>query len=402
VELVIADQIRLSRTPDGKIWTKGWGGYSEFAAYRGPFDAVKIVCRLEPVNSVGRDAVRCDGLGVSFVGLPYYVGPSQYLRAAITVRKRIRELYCPKAAYLLRMPSQIGTLLMNYLMRKKHPSGVIVVADPFRDFERNSCGHPAWRLYQWRYTKSLRVACRNAAALAYVTRESLQRQYPPGRGFATNFSDVVFKDDWYAGQSRVYSNAHGHCWNLLHIGAFTQLYKGHDTLLRAAAHCRDFGVSFRLVCIGDGIYRQQMENLAKGLHLDDVVRFAGEVPYGAQIRRALDAADLFVLPSRTEGLPRALLEAMARALPCIATNVGGVPELLDQADLVPLDRPDLLAWRITRVLSSPGMLTAMSARNLAVARQYHWVRMAPRRERFLDHLRQTTESWLRTDPDTSA
>jgi glycosyltransferase involved in cell wall biosynthesis len=394
VELVIADQIRLSRTPDGKVWTKAWGGYSEFAAYRGPFETVKIACRLELVSSVDRDALRCDGPGVSFIGLPYYVGPSQYLRAAIALRNRIKELYRPGAAYLLRMPSQIGTLFMHYLMRMRHPSGVIVVADPFRDFERNSCGHPAWRLFQWRYTKSLRAACRNAAAVAYVTGESLQRQYPPGHGFATNFSDVVFTDEWYAGQSRDFSKTREQCWNLLHVGAFTQLYKGHDILLRAAAYCRDLGVPIRLTCVGDGRYRPQMEELARRLRLADVVRFAGEVPYGAAIRKVLDDGDLFVLPSRTEGLPRALLEAMARALPCIATDVGGVSELLDPGDLVPPDRPDLLAQRIAGVLSSPSVLNAMSARNLVVARQYHWTRMAPRRQSFLEHLRQTTEVWL--------
>jgi glycosyltransferase involved in cell wall biosynthesis len=399
VELVIADQIRLSRTPDGKVWTNGWGGYSEFAAYRGPFETVKIACRLEPVPSVDSDALRCDGPGVSFIGLPYYVGPSQYFRAAIALRNRIKELYCPGAAYLLRMPSQIGTLFMHYLIRRRHPSGIIVVADPFHDFERNSCGHSAWRLFQWRYTKSLRAACRNAAAVAYVTGESLQRHYPPGQGFATNFSDVVFTDEWYAGQGRVFSKAR-ECWNLLHIGAFTQLYKGHDILLRAVAHCRDLGVPTRLTCVGDGCYRPQMEALAKRLGLADVVRFAGEVPFGAAIRKVLDDGDLFVLPSRTEGLPRALLEAMARALPCIATDVGGVSELLDPRDLVPRDRPDLLAQRIAGVLSSTGALNAMSARNLAVARRYHWACMAPRRQRFLEHLRQTTAVWLEAQSGT--
>jgi len=401
VELVIADQIRLSRTPDGRIWAKGWGGYSEFAAYRGPFDAVKIACRLEPVSRVERDALRCDGPDVSFMGLPYYVGPSQYLRAAVAVRRRIKELYRPGAAYLLRMPSQIGTLFMHYLIRKRHPPGVIVVADPFRDFERNSCGNPAWRFLQWRYTRSLRAACRNAAAVAYVTGESLQKQYPPGDGFATNFSDVVFMDDWYAGQGRVFARTRGQCWNLLHVGSFTQLHKGHDTLLRAIAHCRDWGVPIRLTCVGDGAYRPQMEDLARSLKLGAIVRFAGEIPHGEAIRKVLDDADLFVLPSRTEGLPRALLEAMARSLPCIATDVGGVPELLDPGDLVPPERPDLLAQRISRVVSSPSTLTAMSARNLEVARRYHWTRMAPRRQSFLEHLRQTTEVWLRTKSEIS-
>jgi len=146
-----------------------------------------------------------------------------------------------------------------------------------------------------------------------------------------------------------------------------------------------------------------MEAIARELNLQGTVKFAGEVPHGAPIRELLNEADLFVLPSRTEGLPRALLEAMARALPCVATNVGGVPELLAAGFLVPVDRADLLSNLISTVLASPCLLTEMSARNLLVARQFHWNKMAPRRRSFLDRLREATQTWLlRTSPTESA
>jgi glycosyltransferase involved in cell wall biosynthesis len=296
---------------------------------------------------------------------------------------------------VLRMPSQLGSLFMEHLTEKRHPFGILVVADPFKAFDRKSCGHPGWRLLRWRYTRALRSACRNAAAVAYVTSRSLQTKYPPGGGFVTDFSDVVLTDAWFIERPRRFEQTGGRCWNLVHVGTFNQPYKAQDTLLNAIALCREAGISVRATLVGGGRYRQGIESLASSLRLDGVVTFAGDVPLGAAIRKHLDNADLFVLPSRTEGLPRALLEAMARGLPCLASDVGGIPELLDSVYLVPPDRPDLLFRRIAAVLSDPGSLTEMSARNLSVARQYHWTNMAPRRRAFLDHLRCTTEEWLR-------
>ena len=78
--------------------------------------------------------------------------------------------------------------------------------------------------------------------------------------------------------------------------------------------------------IGEGRYRGELQQLATGLGVD--THFTSQLKR-AEVMTQLDRADLFVLASRTEGLPRALLEAMARGLPCVATRVGGIPELLD-------------------------------------------------------------------------
>jgi glycosyltransferase involved in cell wall biosynthesis len=111
------------------------------------------------------------------------------------------------------------------------------------------------------------------------------------------------------------------------------------------------------------------------------------------VRAALDHADLFVLPSRTEGLPRAMIEAMARALPCIGSTVGGIPELLPPEDLVPPGDAAALARKIREVVCDPDRMARMSARNLEQARQYREDALSGRRIAFYQRVREVTEAW---------
>ncbi|GAB3976194.1 glycosyltransferase family 4 protein [Plantactinospora veratri] len=96
--------------------------------------------------------------------------------------------------------------------------------------------------------------------------------------------------------------------------------------------------------LGDGRYRPRLERLATDLGVRRQVHFTGTISAATEVRRQLDAADLFVMPSRTEGLPKALIEAMARGLPAVATSVGGIPELL----------PRRTWWPRTTSPASPG------------------------------------------------
>jgi glycosyltransferase involved in cell wall biosynthesis len=129
---------------------------------------------------------------------------------------------------------------------------------------------------------------------------------------------------------------------------------------------------------------------AQGLGIEDRVVFRGHLQFGAAVRHGLDSADLFVLPSRQEGLPRAMLEAMARALPAIGSTAGGIPELLDPENLVPPNDPQALANKLAEVLRDPSRLQQMSAANLAKAREYEETLLEQRRNLFLEQVREET------------
>jgi glycosyltransferase involved in cell wall biosynthesis len=130
--------------------------------------------------------------------------------------------------------------------------------------------------------------------------------------------------------------------------------KGHECLLRALAILRDQQRALTMLLVGDGPERVSLEGLAQQLDLgSDRLRFLG---YRSDVSDLLSAADLFVLPSLTEGLPLSVLEAMAHALPVVATPVGGIPEVITDGQdglLVPVNQPEELARVLSELLDDP-------------------------------------------------
>jgi glycosyltransferase involved in cell wall biosynthesis len=102
--------------------------------------------------------------------------------------------------------------------------------------------------------------------------------------------------------------------------------KGHDVLLEALAEVRRRGLEFVVALAGEGTKRAALEARAQELGLSKHVRFLGQLE---EVGPLLAAADAVVLPSRWEGLPLGLLEAMARDKPVVASAVGGIPELIE-------------------------------------------------------------------------
>ncbi len=110
--------------------------------------------------------------------------------------------------------------------------------------------------------------------------------------------------------------------------------KNHDLLINAFAHVAgEYGSDVHLLLIGDGILRSHIEQRVQELRLENAVHLLG---IRKDIPEALNAADVFVLPSNWEGNPLTVMEAMSAGLPVIATNVGGIPDLVvpDQSGIL--------------------------------------------------------------------
>ena len=103
--------------------------------------------------------------------------------------------------------------------------------------------------------------------------------------------------------------------------------KGHLILLRAFAKLLRCGYTLQLRLIGDGAERSELEAFVRSENIDASVIFEGSLSHEAT-RQKLMEADIFVLASFAEGLPVALMEAMAMEIPCVSTFVAGIPELI--------------------------------------------------------------------------
>lgn len=137
--------------------------------------------------------------------------------------------------------------------------------------------------------------------------------------------------------------------------------KGIDTLLDAAKIVVTSYPSARFVIAGTGPLERELAQKVRDLRLENCVRMAGFVD---NVPGLFSGLDLYVLPSDTEGIPLALLEAMAAGLPVVATRVGGVPEVVVDGVtgfLVPPRQPKALAQAIVRLLVDPDLAKSMGA-----------------------------------------
>jgi glycosyltransferase involved in cell wall biosynthesis len=395
--LVVCEQ-RFAAGPNGSVWTTTSQPQAFWSRYLGAFSQVMVLARVAPPLVVSADAQRADGPGVQFSSLPYYVGPREFLRVATELRRQIRGTWRWGDAVIVRAYSPLSTQLLPRLARLGYPYALEVVSDPQDAFAPGGVRHPLRPIFRRWFSRSLRRQCLDAIAVAYVTESTLQQRYPARpTTFTTHYSSVALEDGDLFDEPRTFSEA-PRSPHLVFVGSLAQMYKGPDVLIDAAARCVAQAVDLQLTIVGEGRHRPELERRARDLGIADRVRFTGELPAGTAVRAILDQADLFVLPSRTEGLPRALIEAMARALPCIGTAIGGIPELLPADDLVPPNDVEALAARVSAVVREPARLGAMSARNLARAREFRDSVLRERRDRFYAEVRERTMAWLRAHP----
>ena len=386
---------RFIRTPDRNVWTDGPFPYSFFARYLTTFDGVSVVARVREVDTPNVNWRRAGGEGVSFSSVPYYVGPGQYLMRAAQVRSRARQAVGRWEAVILRVPSQLAICVASALRSTNQPYGVEVVGDPHDAFSPRASLHPLRGLFRWRHCRRLKEQCAKASAAAYVTGGALRERYPPApETFTATYSSVELPEEFLASQPRDLHPGK-RSFRLISVGSLDHLYKAPDVLLDAVGECVRQGWDLKLTLVGGGCQQAELESRASHLGLANRVCFLGQLPSGDAVRSELDRADLFVLPSRQEGLPRAMIEAMARGLPCMGSRVGGIPELLDRTDLVGANDVGGLAGKISEVLSNPERLRSMSVRNWRRARDYREEALRPKRDRFYRYLRTRTEQWLK-------
>jgi glycosyltransferase involved in cell wall biosynthesis len=145
--------------------------------------------------------------------------------------------------------------------------------------------------------------------------------------------------------------------------------KAFDDLIRAAALARARVPELRLVLIGDGSQRPELEALVAELGAGDLVLFAGS---RTDVPALLPAADVAVNSSEREGSPLSVMEYMEAGLPVVASRVGGLPEIVDDGVtgvLVPPRSPEALADVLVELLGDPARCAAMGARGRARRRE---------------------------------
>lgn len=386
MRVLLTTEARFERTPDGVIWGPAAYRVALWQRYLDVFSNVTVAARVGDVPRPSAGSVQASASQIAFCPLPVYSGLSGFLRHARRIRRAVAAAVGSSEAVIVRSPSPIGQFAAASAMTRCRSYGAEIVGDPDQVFSAGAFHHPMRAALRRTATVAQARLARHAIAVMFVTRQVLQRKYPT-EGLAFSASDAPLDDAAFdiAPPDGRDPRPDG-VFKIVTVGALDQPYKGIAVLLETVGSLRQSGVAVSLTVVGGGRLLADLQAQARGQGIDADVTFLGQLDRDG-VRRTLDAARLFVLPSLTEGLPRALLEAMARALPAIATRVGGVPELLPSECLVPPGDACALEQKIREIMHNAAALNVWGNRNREVALGYHERLLAPVRLAFLAAVR---------------
>lgn len=388
MDLVFVCEGRFVRNRvDGNVYDVVGGGFftTLWERYLRVFDHIYILARVSYDCEIHcKPECLASGDRVSFIDLPYYVGPFQYLVVQQAFRKVIDDATISGRCYICRVPGQVGNIVAAHLHRKKIPYGVEVVGDPWDVFASGAVQHPLRLFFRYKGWYDLRKNVLRSSAALFVTKKSLQKRYPiRDSSFQVVASNVQLHENYLPKRAKALDKKM--CYNLISVGSLDQMYKAPDIVIKALQLLKERNISVHLTWLGDGKYKSEMKDFAKCLNVQEMITFSGNVS-PEDVRKHLLDADLFILASRTEGLPRAMVEAMAFGLPCIGSNVGGIPELLEKEVLVPKDNESVLADKIEYMINNLNYSNQQAQRNFGEAKDYYDSILKKQRERFYRHL----------------
>jgi len=325
--------------------------------------------------------------GVSLIGLKSGgVDGIRQLRRELAVWLRAN-----RGALFLRSPfwdADLGALSL----KRRPPISVELVGNPFEVARAMRLESQIRGMVLVAGALATRRSVSQAMSVAYVSKSSLAPLFPATHARqVAEFSSINLCDSDFVEHS--WSKRRERNPRLITIAGLDQRYKGVEDLIEAVRLLADTGYRVRLDVVGDGRLRSWYQALTSRSGLEHLIGFKGQVSPD-EIKSYLDASDCFVLASWTEGLPRALLEAMSRGLPCVATRVGGTADILPAEVLVDPRDPEMLASRIAQITSNPTASAAHGWTNLRRSRDFHGAVVSHERRRYyMNHSHYTQEHW---------
>lgn len=376
MKVIVPTEAKFCRDSDGRVRPCQPVHTAEFwERYLDVFDEVIFTGRIVDQTSKTLPAINNSRLRFEEISL------SGCLSAMLKAVVRLRRLLVgnPRAAVCLRMPTVASAIAGLECVLRGRPFGVEVVGDPYTALHQQG-GGLGLEAARWFLSLAQRYLCRKAVATAYVTEHVLQKMYPPGHGkFTTSYSTITLSERNFRQRSCVRQQAA----TLINVGSMGKtLYKGQDVLIEAVGRLGHEIPNLRLLLVGDGESRNKLEQLVEKKRLGDRVVFCGHVTDRSKLESLLDEADLFAFPSRTEGLPKALVEAMARGLPAVGTRAGGIVELLPQNQLCEVGDVQGLADLIRESFRDRKKLLVNSIRNFERAKEFELSHIVGRRRTY--------------------
>jgi glycosyltransferase involved in cell wall biosynthesis len=296
--------------------------------YRYLADSVSFLMRVNPIDPSETGGYgRIDAADFQVIKIPNFKSIRSFFINRSAAKSIIRDAVARHDVIVVRLPSSAGVIAYNEAIRQKKPILVEVVACVF-----DALWNYDWRgklLAHYKYFNYRRLM-RNVPFALYVTEHFLQSRYPTnGKSESCSDVDLIPRREENL-QSRLDKIRHYKPNQPLVLGTIAALdvpYKGQVDVIKALGILKKRGMLFKYRLVGQGNPTALLK-VVKQNDVEDIVQIVGALPH-AEIFSFLKDIDVYIHPSKLEGLPRAMIEAMSLACPCLGSNVGGIPELIE-------------------------------------------------------------------------
>lgn len=384
--LLLSVDNRFIKLSDGTIWANAVCDVDFWDKYLQCFDKVFVIARVKNGKKEEVEGwLLSSRENVNFLMLPYFNGPIEYAKSYIKVLRKIKILMKNQnyTCSIIRLPSITGFAVYKMCKRFNIVTGLEVVCN-LSDKSYYTNGYIEAFLY-WLMSIQLKKACLTSDGVSYVTKEAIQKNYPPNPdAIISNYSSIDLFDESYL--EPVKKKIIGDEIRLIHVSTISLLTKGQDILIKAVKILLDKGYNVKALIVGGGRYKEVYERLAKDMEIESAIIFTGNISSKEELHSLLYNSDIFVFPTQTEGLPRVLLEAMAYSLPCISTPVGGIPELLDKEYLLDPFDVNAFAEKIEYMINNPKIVAQQKNRNYDIALKYKSYVLNEKRKNYFERL----------------
>ncbi len=291
-----------------------------------PYCDKLVVCQriMHATDVSGLTEVKSED--IEYVCPPY--SPSASSMYFLNKKKYFRfvENLVKQADFVVQRPGLLGCAAAKYAKKYNKPCVCEVVGDIFASFWHHGISGKFLALFRELDT---RKTVRESKYTVYVTQQYLQRQYP-SNGKCIGISDVEIEklDDQILKNrlDKIDKYDDKYVCKMVTVAGVNARAKGQVYALKALKQLKEKGIIVVYYLVGEGD-QSYLKTNAEKYGVSDQVVFTGAMPHKKVYEFLLDM-DLYIQPSLHEGLPRSVVEAMSRALPCMGSRTAGIPELI--------------------------------------------------------------------------
>lgn len=371
----------------GKYYFKNQEWYDFYQRYLRVFEKLKICNRVIDESELNKNRILVDDSRIEIQPLPIFHGPVQYAQTYFTTGRAMKSAVDGCDAAVLRLPSTVAQRLSKQVIKAGIPFATEIVFDAQdgANTSNNLFEKILWHIID----KQMRTICAMADGVSCVTEKYLQKKYYSVKSghFVNNYSTLALDKSFFTAP-RQYPNKK--VLTIAHVDLQIGLHsrKGTDIVIQALEKLKQKSVIVNVKFAGEDWDNSAKKILeyAKEHNIEEQVACIGFLTR-QQLDEFLNNSDLFVLPTKAEGLPRVIIEAIAKGMPTITTPASGNPELIPAHYLVDFYNVDTLAERIEELVVNKTAYENASKENYRHSLQYEASILQGRRDEFYTELK---------------